>query len=369
MRRSARARQSTRRRGLSAESEFMANHYLTICIDRYTFISPNAACDRMCALNREVLIMTIAGKLTSFVAGLIVFVQFTGLLQAQVDKATITGTVTDQSGAVIVGASVTVTSVETGARYTGESNAAGIYRVSGLPIGTYSVEYERNGFKKLTRSGLALGTAQVAEINVNMVPGAVTEVVQVTTAPVMLETETTDIATAMTANSMKDLPLDINASGVGRDITNFIYSNIATTNGGNYDGHIAGSQNVTKNVMVDGVDSTAGLQGFIQDIGMEAVQEMNVQISGMTAEGASTGGGTIMFEMKSGTNQFHGSGYGFWQNEALNANAWDNNYLGIPRQRNRFDDWGVSLGGPIRKNRTFFFASYERFKNKQLTFA
>ena len=314
--------------------------------------------------------MTIAAnKLTSWVAGLAVFVLFTGLLQAQVDKATIIGTIIDPSGAVIVGASVTVTSVETGARYTGESNAAGIYRVSGLPIGTYSLEYEKNGFKKLTRSGLPLGTAQVAEINVNMVPGAVTEVVQVTTAPVMLDTETTDVGTAMTANSMKDLPLDINASGVGRDITNFIYSNIATTNGGNYDGHIAGSQNVSKNVMVDGVDSTAGLQGFIQDIGMEAVQEMNVQISGMSAEGASTGGGTIMFEMKSGSNQFHGSGYGFWQNEALNANSWDNNYLGIPRQRNRFDDWGVSLGGPIRKNHTFFFASYERFKNKQLTFA
>jgi len=215
-----------------------------------------------------------------------------------------------------------------------------------------------------------------------MLPGAVTEVVQVTTAPVMLDTETTDVGTAMTANSMKDLPLDINASGVGRDITNFIYSNVATTNGGNYEGHIAGSQNVTKNVMVDGVDGTAGLQGFIQDIGMEAVQEMNVQISGVSAEGASTGGGTIMFEMKSGTNQFHGSGYGFWQNEALNANAWDNNYLlsqcaagdaaceaQYRRGRNRFDDWGLSLGGPIRKNHTFFFGSYERFQNKQLTFA
>ncbi|MGO9088293.1 MAG: carboxypeptidase regulatory-like domain-containing protein [Terriglobales bacterium] len=326
--------------------------------------------------------MKIASKLTIWAVWLVLPVLFAGLLQAQVDKAIVNGTVTDQSGAVIVGVSVTVTSVDTGARHTGQSNAAGIYQVSGLPIGTYSLEYEKKGFKKLTRSGLTLGTAQVAEINVNMVPGAVTEVVQVTTAPVMLETETTDIATAMTANAMKDLPLDINASGVGRDITNFIYSNIATTNGGNYEGHIAGSQNVTKNVMVDGVDSTAGLQGFIQDIGMEAVQEMNVQISGMTAEGASTGGGTIMFEMKSGTNQFHGSAYGFLQNEALNANTWDNNYFlsqcaagdaacAAPyrRARNRFNDWGASVGGPIRKDHTFFFASYERFNNKQLTFA
>lgn len=292
-----------------------------------------------------------------------------GSLWAQVDKATTTGTVTDPSGAAMVGVRVTVTNVDTGARYTGESNEAGIYRVPGLSVGTYSLEYEKDGFKKLTRSSLALATAQVAEIDVKMMPGAVSQVVQVTTTPVMLETETSDVGTAMTANSMKDLPLDINASGVGRDITNFIYSNVATTEGGNYIGHIGGSQNVTKNVMVDGVDATAGLQGFVQDIGMEAVQEMNVQISGVSAEGASTGGGTIMLEMKSGTNQFHGSAYGFVQNEALNANSWDNNYLGIPRQRNRFDDWGASVGGPIRKNHTFFFASYELFDNTQRVFA
>ena len=291
-----------------------------------------------------------------------------GFLWAQVDKATISGTVADQSGAVIVGASVTVTNVDTGVRYTGESNDVGVYRVSALPVGTYSIDYEKIGFKKLTQSGLTLATAQVAEINVKMTPGALTERMEVTTAPVLLDTETTDIGTVMTADSMKDLPLDINASGVGRDITSFIYSNIATTNGGNYSGHIAGSQDVTKNVMVDGIDATAGLQGFIQDIGMEAVQEMKVQISGVSAEGASTGGGTILLETKSGTNTFHGSGYGFLQNEALNANSWDNNYFGLPRQRNRFNDWGASVGGPIRKNHTFFFSSLERFHNAQLTF-
>ena len=313
--------------------------------------------------------MTIVGKLTAWAKYAVLPLFFTGLLCAQVDKATITGTVTDPSGAVIAGAIVTVTNGETGARFVGDSNEAGIYRVSTLPVGTYSIEYEKKGFKKVVRSGLTLATAQVAEGNVKMVPGAVSEVVQVTTAPVMLDTETTDIGTVMTANSMKDLPLDINASGVGRDMTSFIYSNIATTEGGNYNGHIAGSQNVTKNVMVDGVDSTAGLQGFIQSIGMEAVQEMNVQISGVTAEGASTGGGTIMMEMKSGTNRFHGSGFGFLQNEALNANTWDNNFLHIPRQRNRFEDYGGSIGGPIRKDHTFFFAAYERFHNSQLTFA
>jgi hypothetical protein len=290
-------------------------------------------------------------------------------LWAQVDKATINGSVTDQSGAVIVDASVTVTNIETGVTYTGASNDAGIYRVSALPVGTYSIEYQKGGFKRVVRSGLTLATAQVAEVNIKMAPGAVSELVQVTTAPVLLDTETTDIGTALTANSMKDLPLDINSSGVGRDITSFIYSNIPTTEGGNWQGHIAGSQNVTKNVLVDGVDSTAGLQGFIQSIGMEAVQEMNVQISGVTSEGASTGGGTVMLEMKSGTNRFHGSGFGFLQNEALNANAWDNNFFQIARPRNRFESYGGSFGGPIRKDKTFFFGAYERFHNSQFAFA
>ena len=312
--------------------------------------------------------MTIC-RLSKLVSWFALSVLLTGLLQAQVDKATINGTVKDQSGAVIPGVTVVVASAETGERYVGKSNESGIYRVSGLPVGTYSIESEKAGFKKVTRTGLALATAQVAEVNLVMLPGATSEHVEVTAAPVLLESETTDVGTAMTANSMKDLPLDINSSGVGRDITSFIYSNIPTTEGGNYSGHIAGSQNVTKNVMVDGVDSTAGLQGFIQDIGMEAVQEMNVQVSGVSPEAAATGGGTVMLEMKSGTNQFHGSGFGFLQNEALNANSWDNNYFKIPRQRNRFDDWGGSIGGPIKKDRTFFFGAYERFNNSQRTFS
>lgn len=303
-----------------------------------------------------------------------------GALWAQVDKATVSGTATDDSGAVVPGVRVTVRNVATGVNYAGTTNEVGMYRIPGLPIGTYSLEYEKEGFKKLTRSGLSLETGQVAEINVKMTLGTVTEVVEVTAEPVMLETATTSVGTLMTAQSMRDLPLDINSSGVGRDVTSFIYASVATATGGNWVGHIGGSQDMTKNVMVDGVDATAGLQGFIQNVGMEAVQEMDVQISGTTAEGASTGGGTILFEMKSGTNQLHGSSYYFLQNEALNANSWDNNFYGsqctsascrdtFRRPRNRFDDWGFSAGGPIWKNHTFIFGSYERFHNVEKVFA
>src|SRR5438445_293847 len=308
-------------------------------------------------------------KWAKSVVVLVLTLIFGGALCAQIDKATISGTVTDESGAVVPNVRVTATNVETGVRYAAQSNDSGIYRIAALPIGDYSLDFEKSGFKKLSRTGLNVATGQVAEIDVQMLIGGVAEVVQVNSDNVLLETETTSVGTLMTASALKDLPLDINSSGVGRDITSFIYSNVATTSGGNWVGHIGGSQDKSKNVLVDGVDATAGLQGFVQNIGMEAVQEMNVQISGTSAEGASTGGGTILLELKSGTNQLHGSAFGFLQNEALNANRWDNNFFGIPRQRSRFEDWGASAGGPIRKNHTFLFGAYERFHNVQNTFS
>jgi hypothetical protein len=313
-------------------------------------------------------------------ATVVVFsVLFSGALWAQMDKATISGTVTDESGAVVPDVRVTVTNNETGVRYPGTTNEVGIYQVRGLPIGHYSLQFEKAGFKKLSRADLTLETGQVAEVNVKMLIGSASERVEVTSEPVLLETATTAIGTVMTGKAMEDLPLDFSG---GRDITVFIYSNVPTTNGGNWVGHIAGSQDMSKNVMVDGTDATAGLQGFVQNVGMEAVQEMDVQIGGISAEGAATGGGTILLELKSGTNQFHGSAYYYLENEALNANSWDNNFFlsqcaagdavcqsPFKRPRDRFDDWGFSAGGPIRKNHTFIFGAWERYRNVTLSFA
>src|SRR5438270_1960998 len=107
-------------------------------------------------------------KLSKWTLTVVFSVLLTSFLQAQVDKATINGTITDQSGAVIPSVTVSVTSAETGGHYTGKSNEAGIYRISGLPVGTYSLESEKSGFKKLTRAGLSLATAQVAEVNLTM---------------------------------------------------------------------------------------------------------------------------------------------------------------------------------------------------------
>jgi carboxypeptidase family protein len=300
--------------------------------------------------------------------------------RAQVDKATINGSVTDQSGAMISDAKITAVNSETGANFSAASNNAGIYQILALPVGHYTVHFAKPGFRALDRTGLVLETGQVAQVNVRLNMGTVSEKVEVVAgAPVLLDTETPTVGTIMQGKALEDLPLDING---GRDITMFIYSNVPTTNGGNWIGHIGGSQDKSKNVMVDGTDATSGLQGFVQDVGMEAVQEMNVQVSGISAEAASTGGGTVLLEMKSGTNKFHGSGYYYLENEALDANGWDNNFFGAQcakgdascrntfrTPRDRFDDWGYSASGPIWKNHTFIFGDWEHYRNVTLSFA
>jgi hypothetical protein len=301
-------------------------------------------------------------------------------LFAQLDKGVINGTVSDSTRAVISDVRVVATNIETGVTYSGTSNTAGIYQIQGLPIGQYSLRFEKAGFKDLNRPGLSIETGQVAQLNVTMTVGSVATQVEVVSAPpVLLDTETSTLGTVMNGKALEDLPLDING---GRDVTTFIYSNVPTTNGGNWIGHIGGSQDKSKNVMVDGTDASSGLQGFVQDVGMEAVQEMNVQVSGIAAEGASTGGGTVLLELKSGTNKLHGSGYYYLENEALDANTWDNNFFRagcaagdvscrntFRTPRDRFDDWGFSAGGPIWKNHTFIFGDWEHFNNVTLSFA
>ena len=139
---------------------------------------------------------------------------FGGALCAQIDKATISGTVTDESGAVVPNVRVTATNVETGVRYAAQSNDSGIYRIAALPIGDYSLDFEKSGFKKLSRTGLNVATGQVAEIDVQMLIGGVAEVVQVNSDNVLLETETTSVGTLMTASALKGA-----SAGIGQRYT------------------------------------------------------------------------------------------------------------------------------------------------------
>jgi len=243
---------------------------------------------------------------------------------AQMDKGTITGTVTDSSGAVVPGVKVDVTNVVTGAVYGGLTNQVGIYTVLNLPVGEYTAHYSRDGFRALDRTGLNLTTGQVLRLNVALQVGSESQTVVVNAEPPLLKNETSEVGIVLDADSITDLPMDVST---GRNASNLFFQTIPVMHGSNYSGEIAGSQQWSKTALIDGTDGNTGMQGFVQPPDMDAIAEMSVQISGIGSEGAATGGGVLMYEIKSGTNQLHGTAYGFLRHEWLDSNTWANNYF------------------------------------------
>lgn len=226
-------------------------------------------------------------------------------------------------------------------------------------MGPYMLSVSQPGFKDYNLTGIVLIAAQVAELNVTMQLGASTETVTVTGAAPLLNAETSSVATTLEATAVEDLLL--NASG-GQDALTLALATTPSTvgkNGTNQDFiSIAGQPPLTNSVYLDGVESTTGLQGNSATPSKDALQEIQVMNNVADAE---FGTGTAeIFQLKSGTNQFHGTAFEIFQNEDLNANTWSNNWFagntcnGIAtclatyaRKRDRFNDYGGSAGGPI----------------------
>jgi Carboxypeptidase regulatory-like domain len=313
------------------------------------------------------------------------FFLFAGMLSAQNNRATMTGTVVDSTGAVVPGASVIATNVDTGVATETKSNNSGIYSVLNLPPGTYNLSVKKDGFKPLEFSHITLIVDQVAELNATFVVGGGSEAVTVSATSPVLDTETATIGTNMNGDVVTDLPMNVYG---GRQAENFA---VALTPGYSplsnpYEAVVNGTQIFTKDFTVDGTSGTANLQGdsFESSPSMEALEELQAETSGLSARNGSTNGGVMMYNLKSGTNKFHGSAFGYGHNELLDANTFDNDHFrtlcvggdttdapGPCGQYNkgesRFWDYGFSVGGPIIKNKTFFFATFERFWQNDFT--
>jgi Carboxypeptidase regulatory-like domain/TonB dependent receptor len=292
--------------------------------------------------------------------GLLIQPLLAAILWAQTDRATITGTVSDSTGALIPGVIVIATNVATGIRTNAVTNQTGIYSLLNLPIGRYTVTFTKEGFQKLERTGINLSVRQVADLSVTLPIGETAIAVTVTDEVPQLQTQTSDVGTTMKAPAVIDLPLDVNG---GRSLESFAYRLTPSVQGDSWQSVIAGGQTFSKEVLIDGTSATAQIQGalFETSPSMEAVEEFKVQTSGMGAEAGRSGGGLFMYSMKSGTNDFHGSAFGFLHNEITDANSWWNNFQGVDKGRARFSNIGFSAGGPIIKNKTFIFGAYERF--------
>jgi hypothetical protein len=307
---------------------------------------------------------------------------FLGTAFAQSDRGTITGTVTDPAGAVVANSAVEARNVETGVVYPTVTTGTGNYTIAQLPVGTYEVTVTAPGFKKYVRQGLQVQVAQILRVDAALEVGAATESVTVTEAAPLLNTETGDISHSVTASSMDDLPiLGIGSSEAGSAGIRNPYAMVQLIPGtmwqANAEVKINGAPTNTQSFRIEGEDAsntgTPGVQAQTQP-SVDAIQEVAIQTSNFAAEYGQVGGGMFNVTMKSGTNQFHGSAYDYFVNEAFNAGQPFTDApagTGNPRARNRRQDWGLTLGGPawIPKiynghDKTFFFFNWEQYREK-----
>jgi hypothetical protein len=283
--------------------------------------------------------------------------------------ASITGTVTDPRGASLPGATVTATSQERGQTYTALTNDSGLYRITQLPVGTYTVQVEKSGFSLASYPAFVLTLNQVARVDVAMKVGQASETVEVTGAAPLLATETTQVDTVINSATNDNLPL---ASRNYVQLTLLAPGAVSTdpssfNNGNNTAGYggrplINGNREQANNFMLDGMDNNQvsdNLLGYTP--APDAIQEFNLITSNAPAEFGNFEGGIVNATIKSGTNALHGDVWEFFRNDVLNANSWSNKLVSpaLPTAALRWNMFGGTAGGPIIKNRLFFFADFQ----------
>ncbi len=290
-------------------------------------------------------------------------------LLAQSDRATILGTVKDPSGAVLPGVHVLVTDLGTGLTRTEVTGAAGAYRVDDLSIGSYSVTFSLNGFKTLERKGITLLISQVAEIDATLQVGGTSETVVVSSAAPILQSDTSTLGANLNSEAVTELPMNVAGS---RNLSNFMFDYLPGVEGSDYSSHIDGGMAFTKEVLIDGTSAVSQLGGYLSESQppMEAVEEFEADTSGISADAGRTGGGVFKYELKSGTNQIHGSLFGFVHSTDLDA-IGATGHLSADEdpanaavdllKQDSMSDWGGSFGGAIVKDKLFYFGSFERY--------
>ncbi len=309
-------------------------------------------------------------------AGLLIILLGAVPAYAQLDRGTITGAVLDASGAAIPNASVVITMTGTNAVYPTQTNDVGQYNLPSLPIGTYSIKFEAPGFKVQQRENITLQISQVLRLDAQLEVGSEKEVVNVVAEAPLLQTETPEVGTTVVRDYLIDLPLSFGDFS-GRSPENFAYRLTPGVEGDTWTSRINGSPAFSKEVLLDGASVTTVISGHFGEtsVSIEALEEFKIQTSGLSAEYGRTGGGVFNFVMRSGQNAPHGSLFGQLRNEVLNANSFANNATGRPRARERKENFGGSFGAPIYipkiyngKDKSFFFFSLERFRQRALEF-
>jgi len=296
--------------------------------------------------------------------------------RAQQAAGSITGLVTDVSGAAVGNATVTAINVDQATTWSTKTTGAGLYEFPTIPVGKIQLKVEAEGFSTEVRSPFTLVLDQVARVDFRLKVGVVNQTVTVSDLPPLLQTGSTEVSTLIDANAASNLPLatrDINqltllAPGV---LTSNIFAfESPQTTFGTGRPYVNGAREQDNNFILDGMDNN---QPDNDDVSYtpapDAVQEFNVIVSNAPADYGNYAGGVIVEALKSGTNKFHGGVYEYDRNTAFEANSWQdkaNNYLQgipgaatLPRPVLQWNEFGGTIGGPIIKNKLFFFADEE----------
>lgn len=291
---------------------------------------------------------------------------------AQQVTATITGTVVDPSGAPIVNADVTAMDIDRGVTYPTKTNDQGVYALPRVPVGNYKLTVTAQGFEVAQHPPFTLVLNQTARVDVALKIGHGTETVEVTSAAPVLQTDTTQMSTLIDAKTNEALPLAtrnyiqltlLTPGAVTPDPASMTTGADMTSSGRPY---INGNRQQANNFMLDGIDNNqVGDNEVGYSPSVDAIQEFNLISQNASAEYGNFQGGIVNTTIKSGTNAFHGDGFEFFRNDVLNANTWANGITkntpqgALPTPKLRWNMFGGTFGGPLVKNKLFFFVDYQ----------
>ncbi len=310
-------------------------------------------------------------------AGLAVTLLCLSPAMSQSGRGTLTGTVKDASGGVVPGADVVITNTETGVELKAVTTSAGVYRIPYVPPGKYRISAVAAGFKKTVQENIEVHVAETAELDLALEIGQISDSVTVTGNAPMLEKATAELGIVSSEKEVHTWPIQIDDGT--RQLQTFIFTSMPGTQGGGWDGSINGGQAFSHEILIDGIsvgrmDINGGnTSEFTATV--DAVNEFKLQTGSLSAQYGNTTTGMANFGMKSGTNEYHGSGFWFYQSSALNANKWSDNNSGridpatgkAFKAKTHLNNWGATFGGPILKDRTFFFFSYEQHSEANFT--
>ena len=282
--------------------------------------------------------------------------------EAQTSGANLIGRVTDKNGGPLPGATITVTQKETGFTRSTVSETDGGYRLPSIPVGVYTITIELNGFATVTVEDVRLNVATQREINIEMSPATVEETITVTAEAPLVQTEPA-IGTVVSEQQLENLPLN------GRQFANLailapgtgLAYNSDPTKPGQLTVALNGGIGRNVNYVIDGGDNTDDtIGGALQNFNLEAVQEFRIQTQQYKAEYGRSTGGVLTVVTKTGTNDFSGAVWGFFRDDGLNSKTPREEEAGADKSPYERKQYGLSLGGPIVKDKAHFFATYEK---------